>query len=112
MITVQQFVLALFEIGITVYKDTYAGKELIGINTGLGYHNVQVCFLTPETILVRHIETPGRDYTLNASDPNIVRDFASEEYDIVTNCITTGIDSDAYVDALERFLETEENVNE
>ena len=107
MITVQQFVLALFEIGITVYKDTYAGKELIGINTGLGYHNVQVCFLTPETVLVRHIEIPGRDYTLDASNPNIVNDFAKLELDIMNNCVTTNLDSDAFVDALERVVDSE-----
>lgn len=107
MITLQQLVLSIYEMGITIYKDTYAEKQSIGIHTGLGYHNINVCFLTPETVLVRHIEIPGRDYTLDASNPNIVNDFAKLELDIMNNCVTTNLDSDAFVDALERVVDSE-----
>ena len=109
MITIDQLVLALFGMGIKVSKDTYAGMPAVAVDTGVPYHNVQICYLGEKSILVRHKDIPGRDYVIKE---DILKEFIVEEFDIASNCVDRCEPFDSFFDALDNAVHAETSGNE
>lgn len=98
MITQAELVLSLFAIGIKVSKDTYAGMPAVAVDTGIDHHMVQICYLSENSILIRHKNIPGRDYVIKE---DILKEFIAEEFDIALNCVDRCEKFDSFYDALD-----------
>ena len=104
MITQAELVLSLFALGIKVSKDTYAGMPAVAVDSGVPYHNVQICYLGENSILVRHKDIPGRDYVIKE---DILKEFIVEEFDIASNCVDRCEAFDSFFDALDNAVHAE-----